>query len=108
MNIKALIFYSLLITSTNTAANNDIQALSKNCEDARQEKLAPLRDKVISECISKDKKSKDAREKCERFYVDFGASVHFKSGGHKERMFNDLPECLKLYEAEKKSKSTDR
>ena len=108
MNLKYLIFYSLLITSTNAVANNDIQTLSQNCEDARQAKLAPLRDKAITECISKDKKSKDAKDKCERFYADFGASTHFKTGGHKERMFNNLPECLKLYEAEKKNKSTDR
>lgn len=108
MNLKFLIFYSLLITSTSAVANSDIQALSKNCEDARQAKLAPLRDEAITECISKDKKSKDVKQKCERFYTDFGASTHFKSGGHKERMFNDLPECLKLYEAEKKNKSTDR
>ena len=108
MKLKFLVFYGFLITSTNTIANNDIQTLSKNCDDARQAKLTPLRNEAISECISKDKKSKDAKQKCERFYADFGASTHFKSGGHKERMFNDLPECLKLYAAEKKNKSTDR
>lgn len=52
----------------------------------------------------KDRATRDARQKCERFYVDFGEGVRYKSGGHKERMFNDLPICLKFYEAEKEYK----
>ena len=108
MKTHNLTFCGLLIISTTAIANNDIQTLTKNCEDARQQKLMPLRNEAIAECISKDRKSNDAKNKCERFYADFGAAIHFKSGGHKERMFNDLPECLKLYEAEKKNISTER
>jgi len=108
MKLLKLTFFALLTTTTLTVADSDIQTLSRNCEDARQKKLAPLRNEAINKCISKDKKSTDAKQKCERFYADFGAAVRYKSGGHKERMFNDLPECLKLYAAEQKNKSTER
>jgi len=108
MKLFSLTFYSLLITSTIAIADDDIQTLTSNCEDARQQKLTPLRNEAISKCVSNDKKSTDAKQKCERFYADFGAAVRYKSGGHKERMFNDLPECLKLYAAEQKNKSTER
>ena len=108
MKILRLTFSGLLIMSTMASADNNIQTLTRNCEDARQEKLIPLRNDAIAKCISKDKNSSETKQKFERFYADFGAAIRYKSGGHKERMFNDLPECLKLYDAEQKNKSTER
>ena len=86
------------------ASGKNLKELGLRCEEAREKKIAPLRKAAIEECVAKDRSPKDAREKCEKFYVDYGAGARYKTGGHKERMFNDLPECLEFYEAEKESK----
>ena len=99
--IKALLTLTCFSAANVMADKANIELLAKKCEHARQEKITPLREQAIKECVSKDRGSRDAQEKCERFYVDYGAGTRFKSGGGKERMFNDLPECLALYEAEK-------
>jgi hypothetical protein len=90
------------------ASGKNLKELELRCEQAREEKIAPLRKAAIEDCVAKDRSPKDAREKCEKFYVDYGAGVRYKSGGHKERMFNDLPECLEFYETEKASKKDSK
>jgi hypothetical protein len=47
------------------------------------------------------KQCDDAREHCERFYADFGQGGTTQSGGFRQRMFHDIPECQPLYEAER-------
>ncbi len=107
MNKKYLLFIICLIVINSSvyASKAELQKLEKRCEDARQKKIAPLRKQAVDECAKKDRATRDAREKCERFYVDYGEAVHYKYGGHKERMFNDLPVCLEFYEAERKYKA---
>ena len=107
MNKQYLLFFICLIVINSSvyAGKADLQKLEKRCEDAREEKIAPLRQKAIAECVAQDRNTRDAREKCEQFYVDYGSGVHYMTAGRKERMFNDLPECLKLYEAEKEYKA---
>jgi len=67
-----------------------------------------LRQEAIDTCIadrtsgrSGTRSSRDAREYCERFYADFGQGNAIQSGGFRQRMFHDIPECQGLYEAEK-------
>ena len=86
---------------------SSIQQLQKQCEDAREALIAPLRQQAIDTCIadrtsgrSGSRSSRDAREHCERFYVDFGQGGTAQSGGFRQRMFHDIPECQALYEAE--------
>ena len=107
MNKQYLLFLICLIAINSSvyAGKSELQKLEKRCEDARQKKIAPLREEAIKECAEKDKATRDARERCERFYVDYGSGVRYVKGGRQERMFNDLPECLKFYEAEKKYKA---
>ncbi len=68
--------------------------LDQACEDARDEKLEPLRQQKISDC----KKDEDNDPQwCEQFWADYGNGG--KSGGKvRQRMFDQLPECV---EAEK-------
>jgi hypothetical protein len=87
-------------------------ATAKQCEDAREALIAPLRQQAIDTCIadrtsgrSGSRSSRDAREHCERFYVDFGQSGTTQSGGFRQRMFHDIPECQALYEAEQSGRS---
>lgn len=94
----------LLMSVDVSAGKADLKELERRCAAAREAKIAPLRKEEIEKCATKDRSTSDAREKCERRYVDYGDAVHYKSGGGKERMFNDLPECLKFYDAEKASK----
>ena len=91
-----------------TAQANSIEELERQCEAAREALIAPLRQEAIDTCIadrtsgrSGSRSSRDAREHCERFYVDFGQGGTTQSGGFRQRMFHDIPECQALYEAER-------
>ena len=68
--------------------------LDAECEDARERKLAPERDKYIEECVRD--KVKDSRQACERFYSDYGART-----GYREPLYYDLPECVDAFEFRK-------
>ena len=112
MNKQYLLFFICLIVINSSvyATKSELQKLEKRCEDAREKKIAPLRQNAIEECIAKDRnmnkaKKKEAKERCERHYIDYGAAVRYKNVGGKERMFNDLPVCLEFYEAERKYKA---
>ena len=87
---------------------SSIQELQKQCEDAREALIAPLRQEAIDTCIadrtsgrSGTRSSRDARDHCERFYADFGQGNATRAGGFQQRMFHDIPECQALYEAER-------
>jgi hypothetical protein len=84
--------------STGFAQQASIDELRSQCEEAREAHLAPLREQKTQECIAEKQKSPD---ECERFYSDYGDGGRTAAGGHRERMFHDIPECQPLYEAEK-------
>ena len=81
------------------ASETSIDTLRQRCEAAREAKIAPLRAAAIDDCVNKEKKD---RAYCERFYADYGNGGRTAGGATRQRMFNDLPECLELYEAERK------
>ena len=110
MNIRYLLFFICLVVINNSAyaGKAELKKLESQCAEAREKKIAPLREKAIKECVAKDRATRDAREKCERYYIDYGQGVRYKSGGGKERMFNHLPICLEFYEAEKKYKASSQ
>ena len=77
--------------------------LEQQCEVAREEQIAPLRQAAIEECIehrANNRGSGDARAHCEGFYSDFGSAGRTQTGGFRQRMFHDIPECQQFYEAE--------
>jgi hypothetical protein len=65
--------------------------LDRRCEDAREVKIAPLREAEIAKCKKQDP---DYPARCERFYADYGDGGRTVSGGFRPRMFHDLPECI--------------
>jgi hypothetical protein len=65
--------------------------LDRQCEAAREKKLAPLRTKKIEACARDQKRS---RADCEREFADFGNTHARVTGGATGGMFYDLPECL--------------
>ena len=56
------------------------------CEVAREDKLAPLRQQYVEECVQQ--KQQPDRAACERFYSDYGAR-----SGDRLPLFYELPEC---------------
>lgn len=65
--------------------------LDQRCEDAREKKIAPLREAEIARC--KAERRNDPAW-CERFNADFGDGGRTVGGTIRPRMFDDLPECV--------------
>ena len=102
-----VLLLSLGITLPLAAAANNLQQLERQCEEARERLIAPLRQEAIDQCIvdrEGNRSSRDAREHCERFYQDFGNGGTTQSGGFRQRMFHEIPECLEYYEAQQNSR----
>ena len=72
-------------------SNMTLIELDQRCDDARENKIAPLRDAEIENC--KQNKRNDPAW-CERFNADFGEGGRTVSGNFRPRMFDDLPECV--------------
>lgn len=106
-NTTAIVVFLWGLSLPAISPAGSLQALERQCEDARERLIAPLRQEAIDQCIT-DRESgrsgtrsrRDAREHCERFYADFGQGGTTQSGGFRQRMFHDIPECQALYEAE--------
>ena len=71
-----------------------LNELNAACEAAREKKLAPLRNKFIEECISKQRKEPDYYQ---RFYADYGGRTRTRGP-----LFLDLPECVEAFEFKRK------
>ncbi len=97
-SIHAALAVLLFCGSGAIAEDASLASLKQRCEAARAAKIAPLRAAAIEDCVNKEKKD---RASCERFYSDYGNGGRTAAGAARQRMFNDLPECLELYEAEK-------
>jgi hypothetical protein len=69
------------------------------CETARLEKLTPMREGFVEECVTN--KEKSSREHCERFYADYGNRM-----GGRAPLFYDLPACVTAFEYAKSSRSS--
>jgi len=67
------------------------QQLSERCEQAREARIAPLRQAEIDRCKSEGRKDPDH---CERYYADYGNAFRGFHGKMVPRMFADLPECV--------------
>ena len=94
-SVTLLLSLALLLPAAHAARNNDRAArqaeLDQACEQAREEKLAPERQKYIEECV--EKKQLPDRESCERFYADHGNKT-----GNRAPLYYDLPQCVEAYE----------
>ena len=68
------------------------------CEQAREVKLAPMREEFVEECVTEGQQRD--RESCEDFYADFGAQ-----SGNRAPLFFDLPECVEAFEFQNSQRS---
>ncbi len=90
------------------AQGTSLQELHQRCEQAREEKIAPLREQAIEECITNNPRRRNVEEYCERFYSDFGQGGRTQSGHFRQPMFNDLLECVEFREAEAQNREQSR
>jgi len=65
--------------------------LDRQCETAREKKLAPLRAEKIEACVREQKRP---RTDCETELANFGNTQAKAGGGAVGGMFYDLPQCL--------------
>ena len=105
-----ILFYSVAFpfASIAIAQEPSLQELQARCDQAREAKIAPLRQEAIEECITSNPRRRDVNEYCERFYSDFGQGGRTASGHFRQPMFNDLPECVEYREAEAQSRERSR
>jgi hypothetical protein len=96
---------ALTVALTVPAAERDeakVQALERECEQAREARIKPLRDAEIARC--KAEKRNDPAY-CERFWSDYGAATRRPNKTIQPRMFDDLPECVAAREARQELKN---
>jgi len=97
--VRSLVCLSALAVSPfalSTGASLD--ELERRCQDAREAKLAPLREAAIEECVA-SRRTTRTREDCARLYEDFGQAAATAGGNARPAMFMDLPECVEYIEA---------
>ena len=79
-----------------------VEELERSCEESREAQLIPLREAEIAKCKA-DKAMEPAR--CESYYKDYGDATRGPGGKYTERMFNDLPDCVKAREMKSKTRA---
>ena len=101
-------FLTFSLTSSAIAQEQSLQQLEQRCEQAREVRIAPLRQEAIEECVTSNPRRRNVEEYCERFYSDFGQGGRTESGHFRQPMFHDLPECQEFHEAERQSQDSGR
>ncbi|MCG6886141.1 MAG: hypothetical protein LJE74_02950 [Proteobacteria bacterium] len=69
--------------------------MDARCEQAREAKLAPLRQEKIDACKAEGTKKPG---ECETYYKDYGNGRRSAGGAYTPRKFNNLPECVEARE----------
>ena len=100
--------FAISFASAAVAQEPSLQELQQRCEQAREAKIAPLRQEAIDECITSNPRRRDVEDWCAQFYSDFGQGGRTASGHFRQPMFNDLPECVEYREAEAQSRDSGR
>jgi len=101
--LLALAGLLILITAVSTETQADARKqqqkkLDNSCQQAREVKIAPLREAVIKECVADGKDKKH----CQDFYKDYGERT-----GQRAALFMDLPECEKAFEHSRSNRNSD-
>ena len=102
--MKTLISVALILLLSGPALANQSREkkqaeLDAVCESARLEKLTPMREGFVEQCVAN--KEKSSREHCQRFYADYGNRM-----GGRAPLFYDLPACVTAFEYAKSSRNS--
>jgi hypothetical protein len=100
LNFQVLVVIITIALSGFAAANeitrDDALELMETCQTQREEKVAPLREQAIEDCVTKQRRD---REHCESFNRTFGNARRNGNGTMMPGMFWDLPACEKAFAA---------
>jgi hypothetical protein len=113
METKSKIPVGLILLSALAAAppvlvaEGSLEEMRQACEDARESRIAPLREAAIQDCVSAPRTSR-SREDCERIYAGFGSGGGTVGGTARTPMFMDLPECVEYHEAQNQQRRDNR
>lgn len=93
--VKPILVIAIMSLALSASANNQKRAakqaeLDAACEAAREERLIPLRKKMVSLCV--DNKEFGSAQECEAYYADYG-----ERAGGRAAMFYDLPACVEAF-----------
>ena len=75
---------------------NRLKALDKRCEQAREVKLAPIRDRLVQDC-QKDRHK--TMQDCRDEFSGYGQSTTGPNRNFIRGLYYDLPECLQAEQA---------
>jgi hypothetical protein len=89
--ILSMFWFVCAFAYAQTISEMSLEDLDRRCDQAREAKIAPLREAAIEEC--KQGKRNDPAW-CERFNADFGEGGVTVNGNFRPRMFDDIPECV--------------
>jgi len=76
-------------------ADMSLTDLDRRCEGVREEKIAPLREAEITNCVQTETGD---QAWCETFWADYGDPGRTKTGGFIPGLFYDLPECVEAFD----------
>lgn len=94
--LAAAVLLAPLPASAQTEAElRRLDELDRQCEAAREKKLAPLRAARIERCVREDKRKLD---ECTAELATWGQTQGTKSAA-RTGLFYDLPECVAAFEA---------
>lgn len=93
-----VVLFALAAGSPAVSQPVPLAELQQRCQEAREEKIAPLREAAIDACAS-SRRSTRGRAECERIYADFGEGGGTVGGDRRPPMFLELPECVEYLEA---------
>lgn len=100
-----LLALAALLVSTAGESESDAERearqaeLDRACEAAREDKLRPLRQHLVQQCV--DEGEFESREVCQAYYADYGAR-----SGNRAPLFYDLPPCVEAFEYAQSERSS--
>ncbi len=100
---RRLVFATILLAISAASVAREISReeaveLMEDCQEQRENKIAPLREQAIQDCLADDRGNRDY---CERYNSTFGNAVALPGGGAYPGLFWDLPVCLQAIQVEK-------
>jgi hypothetical protein len=103
MKIKIIMWVSVSMMITGNVCAREITpqqvpALLEECQNQRQQQIAPMKAQAIDDCINVQRKDEAY---CERFNATYGQGGSTASGGRRAGMFWDLPVCVDALAAER-------
>ena len=96
--LATLVFLLSTTSTSREISKEEAKELMVDCQDKREEKIAPLREETIQDCVAD---GRGDRAYCERYNATFGNAVALPGGGAYPGLFWDLPVCVQAVEAEK-------